>query len=565
MSKVTIWVRLKGVVDKVHVSEKADVSDLKQALLDKFHNALAGLDVTNFHLVWEPAADEFDSVVGKKRFLFSDYTLEELGMNERSTSRRHGSLVVVVLDDERMVSRRNVRNKPFIELECTPKNSCFSESESTSVQNTPTDFFQSLSHEISYLDLDQFMSLDVEFVKPTFPKEGEPEFQKKWYKFCEANLNHESRRGHIYKSQLIKRKIDIVHRKKTEKKSWKEQEILFIGEVKKPFENIDTNDFKGHIVEYCKLLLSSTPNRIFILAYLTNGNDFMFFKVTRNRTYISDVVDKHVGYQILYNIDALSDSLLGVLTYPGCQVGELLGIGASSLVFQVTKEGEEYALKTLIHPNDYETEMDVLLRAKVDKPKGIIVLDGDTTTEDGVYKGALIHPVGKTVTTIRRHNFHMVHNLIQGISWLHSNGFIHRDIRPQNIIETSEGMYLIDFTFSINIKEDSDTTYVKGTRRFASRNVLSDLLEAEETIYSAQSTYTIQDDLESFLFTLYILMNNQLARFMKKKETKEIQDFWNRHIFDNGNSLWRPLFEGLPQEYDETWYSNLYRNIPHVY
>lgn len=54
-------------------------------------------------------------------------------------------------------------------------------------------------------------------------------------------------------------------------------------------------------------------------------------------------------------------------------------------------------------------------------------------------------------------------NLISAVKWLHSQGIIHNDLKPENImIENNLHIKIIDFGFSIKKKNDSD--FQKNTK-----------------------------------------------------------------------------------------------------
>ena len=48
-------------------------------------------------------------------------------------------------------------------------------------------------------------------------------------------------------------------------------------------------------------------------------------------------------------------------------------------------------------------------------------------------------------------------DIAQGIASLHKSGIIHRDIKPDNIIVTENGLKLIDLGISKNIKDSANT------------------------------------------------------------------------------------------------------------
>jgi len=289
----------------------------------------------------------------------------------------------------------------------------------------------------------------------------------------------------------------------------------------------------------------------------------MFFKIISDVIFISNIVGKDIGYKVLEKLDMYSPSELGMLIYGGYKIEEFLGRGASSLVLKVSNEnGEKFALKTILN-NYEENEIENEILRTSNNIMGIIHFYGEVSTVDGLKNGLLIFPVGKTLSVIDRHNFNKVPNLIKGLSWLHENNYIHRDIRPQNIIETDDGMYLIDFSFAINLNAGENYT-IRGTRRFGSRNVLEILKLSANDKYPVEVTYSVKDDLESFLKTMYVLLKNESSRLMKTKKDEDIENFWKSRIFELDISKWKSLFDDLPSEYEKEWYDSLYNRIHDV-
>ncbi len=93
---------------------------------------------------------------------------------------------------------------------------------------------------------------------------------------------------------------------------------------------------------------------------------------------------------------------------------------------------------------------------------------------------------------------------LEALRTLHKAGYLHRDIKPQNILLGRENsdIYLIDFGLArayfnggVHIKR-RETNIVKGTYHFASRNVINYIIHSR------------RDDIESLVLSLLYLRNN---------------------------------------------------------
>ncbi|NLD94139.1 MAG: serine/threonine protein kinase [Fibrobacter sp.] len=69
----------------------------------------------------------------------------------------------------------------------------------------------------------------------------------------------------------------------------------------------------------------------------------------------------------------------------------------------------------------------------------------------------------------------IIYYFVKLIASLHDRGFAHRDLKPQNIIITSKGVYLIDFGLTLNTAIDYRTTMsmtIKGTPAYIAPELL---------------------------------------------------------------------------------------------
>jgi serine/threonine protein kinase len=124
----------------------------------------------------------------------------------------------------------------------------------------------------------------------------------------------------------------------------------------------------------------------------------------------------------------------------------------------------------------------------------------------------------------RRHG----RQLVAAVQALHAAGFVHRDIRPSNILCQDDGsVLLIDFAFAQRDKEDDGKGYA-GTVRYASDRVLSALSAEQRSLVCTQA-----DDWASVVRTLFSFLcptvSLDLDRF-GDKQYAEIRSYWQTNL-----------------------------------
>ena len=128
--------------------------------------------------------------------------------------------------------------------------------------------------------------------------------------------------------------------------------------------------------------------------------------------------------------------------------------------------------------------------------------------------------------------------LLDCIKAANSAGVIHRDIRPENILEDSDGrLYIIDWGFALmNPGSVSKPTFFQGTFRYGSDTSVKAALQR------LPHNYTMTDDLESFVKTV-VAVNSGGRRIWRRVSEIEQGDFsgalkvWTEEREKGGNLL----------------------------
>jgi serine/threonine protein kinase len=120
--------------------------------------------------------------------------------------------------------------------------------------------------------------------------------------------------------------------------------------------------------------------------------------------------------------------------------------------------------------------------------------------------------------------------LLDALCYIHNNNFIHRDVRPDNILTcVDDRLLLVDFGFAV--QRDKSALYA-GTVHYASDRIL-DLLARGDRYFECIPA----DDVESALRAAFIILHPQ-ERFalevIPKTDFNAIKEWWK----PLGQSLW---------------------------
>jgi tRNA A-37 threonylcarbamoyl transferase component Bud32 len=292
------------------------------------------------------------------------------------------------------------------------------------------------------------------------------------------------------------------------------------------FKAFDETLGKGHqgqsIAQGVKLL-ETQPTRRFTYTVLTNFKSFIFFKVSRKNggggydVSQSETFNKDAGLSHLMGLLSLSDEDLGfglvLPTVSDLEFGEALGQGLTSVVYHATFKRQACAAKcfltgtftfsqitqilhsllTLEIGNEKTKEAEVL--SHVDHPSIPKIIE---TEEKSIL---LITPVLQPLNHV---SGAQARNLFEALTHTHTAGYLHRDIRKDNVMRSADRAFLIDFGFAILKEKASEEAYA-GAVRTASTKVLEALRDKK------QVTFTELDDFQSLAkvrFFIFVVFNS---------------------------------------------------------
>ena len=259
-----------------------------------------------------------------------------------------------------------------------------------------------------------------------------------------------------------------------------------VGEVKAPDVNIDTANCLGQVVSYLQNLGASqkdyTTNHY---AFITNYNFIIFFKSEISdhgiKIYHSELVDfapknntATLGMKMLYSlinssIDSIDNN--GFYIDKPITLQSFIGQGHTSLVFETDNEKVAKICKNRDSLGFISHEfkiLDTFLKDQDNIPK-------PTLFSDGILIMKKYHPLSNKFIQIQLPKRRECFQLIDLLKDIHSKGFCHRDIRPDNVMRTDDGkLILIDWGFACAINE---TTFFAGTISFCADDYLGCVLD----------------------------------------------------------------------------------------
>lgn len=155
-------------------------------------------------------------------------------------------------------------------------------------------------------------------------------------------------------------------------------------------------------------------------------------------------------------------------------------VGGFGQVFECEDEySNKYALKQLKDNTEFgiqRFEREVRLLSRLNHPNVVKLIAGNVVAEQKFYVMPLyqcsLSSVISEVGNDYSRQLLIINSILSGIQYLHSEGVIHRDLKPDNILYNSDtDIVITDFVLGIQINSDSSTmtkATVFGTYRYCS-------------------------------------------------------------------------------------------------
>jgi serine/threonine protein kinase len=150
-----------------------------------------------------------------------------------------------------------------------------------------------------------------------------------------------------------------------------------------------------------------------------------------------------------------------------------------------------------------------------------------------------------------RRYFKIIGDLIQGLNYIHSQGYLHRDIKPDNIYVPSDPAmpaYYLDFGESSTLEGENRKNYrLRGTFKYAKPNKQEAHIKAADEAFGYEYVYDASDD----IFALGIVVDKLVANCAPDVR-KSLKDYFDAIVGQAGAAGGAPALaensEGLVVE-----------------
>jgi len=305
---------------------------------------------------------------------------------------------------------------------------------------------------------------------------------------------------------------------------------LLLVEWKAPKEELGNGE-RGQAVNEGQYFLQKT-GRPFIHVLLSNFHQFVFFKVEQDPAALDgfsynqskDMGDIE-GFANLHNLLSQKPADLGsnfLPTITGVTVGCLLGKGATSFVYEgvMTDRNTAVAVKFVQPQFESEAENEVAILRKLGRHlAGVPTIPFPDKLPPRI---VVLSPVLSKPVSI---SWNQAKELIVTLKYVHGQNYLHRDLRPDNVMCSAKRIYLVDFGFAIS--KGKVETY-SGTVTTASDRVLGILATNRQERFEFKEA----DDVQSLVKTIYLLNSPAAHATIPPKDGpnayNEIFGFWQR-------------------------------------
>jgi hypothetical protein len=323
--------------------------------------------------------------------------------------------------------------------------------------------------------------------------------------------------------------------------------------------NLISSDNCGQMVDYFNILHEHQPDRSLFVAILSNFDTAWVFEaeyrggsLTIYRKVADTLADAVIfadqqsrkQYQPIPSLDELFSSNYTfidisenhIVLSVSCPTSSSTGMETKSRALAKEKgwkeplrfkrDANQFVLKMARRGVDVSREIEIL--TKIGRNTQCAHLPELVWSPTG-NKELGILPVGKAINFEQPANTarKVVQGMVDGLQYLHSQGIIHRDIRPSNLIMHGTDVIIVDFETSILVDKNTEVGYEGGRICWPKR-----LLELNRDCYIPEPA---DDLLACILVVLHFLfparftkfpMGSVSARAPQTPQTRELLQLW---------------------------------------
>jgi serine/threonine protein kinase len=237
-------------------------------------------------------------------------------------------------------------------------------------------------------------------------------------------------------------------------------------------------------------------------------------------TAVEGVRKGQAGYAHLCSLFAASAVELGFSLpsvafdkFPSLVPDKYLGRGATSKVFLAKQDGTDCVVKM------FHDACKGLVANEAKVLTALTGIDGVPRLEDVSQNALLMTPVCSRYKVVDRDS---VSQLLDVVKAVHDKGYVHRDIRPPNLLQTIDGVVMLaDWGFAA--VKDSTAKYV-GTLHTASDAVLASIESQRD------HRNTASDDLHALIRCIFCLLYPRQVGSLwaiANSDVADIRGFWS--------------------------------------